>query len=161
MNQTRFVPLRTVTLSFGTARLIEMARPMYLLVLGADVKPGLHRLNLPYRAEKNGTSTKILPVPCPNRYSGKQGFKAVAIWSTVSVDFTEEGKPENSEKNPRSTEEANYHNSTVHSHEFWVWESTHDYTHAGGHLYSCNAVRPGLTYVICTLHPFLTQQKSL
>ena len=30
----------------------------------------------------------------------------------LGVDFTEGGKPENPEKNPRSTEETNYNNST-------------------------------------------------
>ena len=43
------------------------------------------------------------------------------------VDFTEGGNPENPEKNPRSTGEANYNNSTHISSKFF-WESTQGFT---------------------------------
>ena len=60
------------------------------------------------------------------------------------VDFTEGGNPENPEKNPRSTGEANYNNSTHMSSKFF-WESTRG-CGPGGHPSSYNPARPGLTW---------------
>ena len=42
----------------------------------------------------------------------------------LGVDFTEGGKPENPEKNPRSTGETNYNNSTHTSSKFF--ENQHE-----------------------------------
>ena len=42
----------------------------------------------------------------------------------LGVDFTEGGKPENPEKNPRSTGETNYNNSTHMSSKFF--ENQHE-----------------------------------
>ena len=57
----------------------------------------------------------------------------------LGVDFTEGGKPENPEKNPRSTGEINYDNSIHTSPKFW--DSTQMVTHP-----ATDPVRPGLTW---------------
>ena len=63
--------------------------------------------------------------------------------STVDVEFTEGGKPENPEKNPRSTGETN----STHMHESQAfWESTRGYTQVVSHSSSYNPARPGLTW---------------
>ena len=56
----------------------------------------------------------------------------------LGVDFWKGGKPENLEKNPRSTGEINYDNS-IHS-ESQVWDSAQMVTHP-----ATDPVRPGLT----------------
>ena len=50
----------------------------------------------------------------------------------AKVDFAEGEKPENPEKNPSSTEETNYNNSTHTSSKFF-WEWTRSYTQVVTH----------------------------
>ena len=60
------------------------------------------------------------------------------------VHFTEGGKPENPwEKNPRSTGETNYNNSTHMSSKFF-WESTRGHSQTAIHP-NTNTFRPGLS----------------
>ena len=58
----------------------------------------------------------------------------------LGVDFWEGGKPENPEKNPRSTGETNYDN---YSHESQVWDSAQMVTHP-----ATDPIRPGLTWIL-------------
>ena len=46
----------------------------------------------------------------------------------LNVDFTEEGKPENPEKKPRSTRETNYNNSAATQGEFQARELNQGYS---------------------------------
>ena len=62
----------------------------------------------------------------------------------LGVDFTETGKLENLEKNPWSTEETNYINSTHSSSK--LIKKQHTGLYPGGHPSSYNnPVQPGLT----------------
>ena len=62
----------------GTARLIGVPWPTYLVVLGTAKNLGTSALPAPFILsefavpcpKQSGTSTKILAVPCPKRYSG-------------------------------------------------------------------------------------------
>ena len=54
----------------GTARLIEVPRPTYLVVLDTDKNRTVYTVRICRAVPKNsGTRTKILAVPCPKRYS--------------------------------------------------------------------------------------------
>ena len=56
--------------------------------------------------------------------NGEVGLLVEYLFCGLGVDFTEGGKPENPEKNPESTEETNYNNSTHMSSK--LFENQHE-----------------------------------
>ena len=79
-----------------------------------------------------------------------QIYMCIILWSNAllqaKVDFAEGGKPENPEKNPRSTGETNYNNSTHISSKFFENQHQAGYTQVVTHP-AITPIWPGLTVV--------------